>query len=147
MTAGNRKENIGIVYLIGAGPGDPGLITVKGKEALQNCDAVVYDNLIPDELIVLVPERVEKYYVGKSEGRHTLEQEDINALLVKLAKEGKRIARLKGGDPFIFGKRREVRDNPGNHSGSSGAGLLWNPLYRQEPVVVCIIPDRAQGDR
>lgn len=107
MTAGNKKDTIGIVYLIGAGPGDPGLITVKGKEALQNCGAVVYDNLIPDELIVLVPEGVEKYFVGKSAGRHTLKQEDINALLVKLAMEGKRIARLKGGDPFIFGRGGE----------------------------------------
>jgi uroporphyrinogen III methyltransferase/synthase len=107
MTAGNKKDNNGIVYLIGAGPGDPGLITVKGKEILQNCDAVVYDNLIPDELIVLVPSGAETFFVGKCAGRHTLKQEEINSLLVKLAKEGKKIARLKGGDPFIFGRGGE----------------------------------------
>jgi uroporphyrinogen III methyltransferase/synthase len=104
---GKYDDNRGIVYLIGAGPGDPGLITVRGREILRQCDAVVYDNLIPDELIVLLPEKVEKYYVGKSAGKHTLRQVDINKLLVKLAAEGKKIARLKGGDPFIFGRGGE----------------------------------------
>jgi uroporphyrinogen III methyltransferase/synthase len=106
----NRKlsrRNTGIVYLIGAGPGDPGLITVKGKEILKRCDAVVYDNLIPDELIVSVPDQAEKHYVGKCAGKHTLEQDEINLLLVKLASEGKKVARLKGGDPFIFGRGGE----------------------------------------
>lgn len=109
MSDRNKKSpsNQGIVYLIGAGPGDPGLITIKGREMLNQCDAVVYDNLIPDELIVLLPEKVEKHFVGKSAGRHTLKQEDINRLLVKLASQGKKIARLKGGDPFLFGRGGE----------------------------------------
>ncbi|UCC79898.1 MAG: uroporphyrinogen-III C-methyltransferase [Candidatus Zixiibacteriota bacterium] len=109
MADRNKKSpsNQGIVYLIGAGPGDPGLFTVKGREILNQCHAVVYDNLIPDELIVLLPEKVEKYFVGKSAGKHTLKQEDINRLLVKLALEGKKIARLKGGDPFLFGRGGE----------------------------------------
>lgn len=107
MKSGNKNASDGIVYLIGAGPGDPGLITVKGKEILQCCDAVVYDNLIPDELIILVSPGAETFFVGKSAGRHTMKQEDINALLVRLAKEGKKIARLKGGDPFIFGRGGE----------------------------------------
>jgi uroporphyrinogen III methyltransferase/synthase len=97
----------GTVYLIGAGPGDPGLITVKGRELLQSCDSVVYDDLIPPELIFSLPAGVEKYYVGKRSGKHSSSQEEINELLVKLASEGKSVARLKGGDPFIFGRGRE----------------------------------------
>ena len=97
----------GIVYLIGAGPGDPGLITVKGREILQSCDAVVYDKLIPIELIVMLPETIEKIYVGKRSGEHSLTQDKINELIVKLAIEGKKVARLKGGDPLMFGRCAE----------------------------------------
>jgi uroporphyrinogen III methyltransferase/synthase len=97
----------GIVYIIGAGPGDPGLITVRGKELLESCDAVVFDDLIPDELIAVLPASVEKYYVGKKPGHHFTSQDEINALIVKLARAGKSVARLKGGDPFIFGRGRE----------------------------------------
>jgi uroporphyrinogen III methyltransferase/synthase len=93
----------GRVYLIGAGPGHPELITVRGQRLLRECDAVVYDYLLADELIVLLPESVEKHYVGKRAGQHMLPQDEINALLVTLATEGKNVARLKGGDPFIFG--------------------------------------------
>jgi uroporphyrinogen III methyltransferase/synthase len=100
------SEN-GIVYIIGAGPGDPGLITVRGKELLQSCDAVVFDDLTPDELIASLQAKVEKYYVGKKPGRHFTSQDEINSLIVKLAKNGKSVARLKGGDPFIFGRGRE----------------------------------------
>lgn len=97
----------GIVYLIGAGPGNPDLITVRGRRLLEQCDVVVYDNLIPDELIVTLPERVERRYVGKLSSVHTLPQEEINELLVTLAQQGKRVARLKGGDPFTFGRGAE----------------------------------------
>ncbi len=97
----------GRVYLIGAGPGDPDLISVKGYERLQSCDAVVYDNLIPSELIVSLPRNIEKYYVGKKAGNHALPQDDINSLMGKLAKEGKIVVRLKGGDPFVFGRGGE----------------------------------------
>lgn len=93
----------GKVYLVGAGPGHPELITVRGQRLLQSCDAVVYDNLLPDELIVTLPEQVEKHYVGKRAGQHSVPQDEINALLVDLAKQGKNVVRLKGGDPFIFG--------------------------------------------
>ena len=79
----------GIVYLIGGGPGDPGLITVRGQELLSSCDAVVYDNLIPDELIITLPAGVEKYYVGKKAADHSLPQDKINELLLRLAGEGK----------------------------------------------------------
>lgn len=102
-----QDTKTGFVYLIGAGPGNPDLITVRGRQLLQACDVVVYDNLIPDELIVTLPERVERKYVGKLSSVHTLPQEEINELLVSLAQEGKRVARLKGGDPFTFGRGAE----------------------------------------
>lgn len=100
----------GIVYLIGAGPGSPDLITVRGFELLSRADTVVYDNLIPAELIVRLPETVEKIYVGKQSDRHTLPQEQINELLVRLAGEGKTVARLKGADPLVFGRGGEEAD-------------------------------------
>ncbi len=97
----------GKVYLIGAGPGDPDLISVKGKECLEKCTAVVYDNLVSPELIVTLSPETEKYYVGKKAGDHALPQDDINDLMVRLASEGKIVARLKGGDPFLFGRGGE----------------------------------------
>jgi uroporphyrinogen III methyltransferase / synthase len=97
----------GIVYLIGAGPGHPGLITRWGYELLQQCDAVAYDALIPMELIAELPERVEKHYVGKRAGRHSLPQSQINELLAALARRSLKVVRLKGGDPFIYGRSSE----------------------------------------
>jgi len=103
----DRDPGKGIVYLVGAGPGDPDLITVKGKYLLQHCDVVVYDALIPRELVAVLPAQVERRYVGKQAGRHSLPQQEINDLLVGLASRGKRIVRLKGGDPFVFGRGGE----------------------------------------
>lgn len=97
----------GTVYLVGAGPGDPDLITVRAKHLLDNCDAVVYDSLIPYELILTLPAEVEHHYVGKQAGRHSLPQPEIHQLLVKLASQGKQVVRLKGGDPFVFGRGGE----------------------------------------
>ncbi|NOZ22278.1 MAG: uroporphyrinogen-III C-methyltransferase [Planctomycetes bacterium] len=97
---------IGTVYLIGAGPGDPGLITVRGMECLRKADVVVYDYLSNPALLREAPE-AEHIYVGKRGSTHVLEQPDINDLLVAKAKEGKAIARLKGGDPFVFGRGGE----------------------------------------
>jgi uroporphyrinogen III methyltransferase/synthase len=94
----------GIVYLVGAGPGHPGLITRWGYELLQKCDAVAYDALIPMELISGLPETVERYYVGKRARRHSVPQPQINELLATLAKRGLNVVRLKGGDPFVFGR-------------------------------------------
>jgi len=102
-----RKDGKGMVFLIGAGPGDPGLITVKGKRHLKQCDAVIYDNLLAPELIVAIPPKTEKYYVGKRAGVHPVPQEQINELMLKLAREGKCVARLKGSDPLIFGRGGE----------------------------------------
>jgi uroporphyrinogen III methyltransferase/synthase len=96
-----------IVYLVGAGPGDPGLITVKGKQAIEKADVIVYDRLASPQLLQSTHPNAEKIYVGKLPDRHTLTQEEINELLVRKAKEGKVVTRLKGGDPFIFGRGGE----------------------------------------
>jgi len=93
--------------LVGAGPGNPELITVKARQVLDECDAVVYDSLIPDELLVTLLPAVDRRYVGKKSGRHSLPQQEINDLLVRLASQGKRVVRLKGGDPFVFGRGAE----------------------------------------
>lgn len=97
----------GKVYLVGAGPGDPGLITVKGREAIEEADLIVYDYLANEKLLSYVKEGAEIIYVGKRGGNHTLSQEKINDLIVARAREGKIVVRLKGGDPFIFGRGGE----------------------------------------
>ncbi|ACV62134.1 uroporphyrin-III C-methyltransferase [Desulfofarcimen acetoxidans DSM 771] len=97
----------GIVYLIGAGPGDPKLITVRGVECIKKADVVVYDRLAGSRLLGYAAPHAEMIYVGKSPDRHTLRQEEINQLLVKKAAQGLVVARLKGGDPFVFGRGGE----------------------------------------
>lgn len=97
----------GLVYLVGAGPGEPGLITVRGLEALRGADVVVYDALANPRLLREARGDAELVCVGKRGGRHTMKQEEINALLVAKAKEGRRVCRLKGGDPFVFGRGGE----------------------------------------
>ncbi len=95
------------VYLVGAGPGDPGLITVKGKECVQNADVIIYDYLASPALLSHARKSAELIYVGKKGGDHTLSQDEINALIVEKAKSGGIVCRLKGGDPFIFGRGGE----------------------------------------
>ena len=96
-----------MIYLVGSGPGDPGLFTVKGVECMKRADAVVYDRLAPEALLSHAPAHAERIYVGKKPGAPTMPQEEINATLVRLGREGKTVVRLKGGDPYVFGRGGE----------------------------------------
>jgi uroporphyrin-III C-methyltransferase len=104
---GGDSEVPGTVYLVGAGPGDPRLLTLRGAEVLRQADVVVYDRLAPAALIDLAPHRAERVDAGKSPGRVAIDQEGINRLVVDRAREGKTVVRLKGGDPFVFGRGGE----------------------------------------
>lgn len=101
---------MGKVYLLGAGPGDPELITVKGCKLLKSCDAVIYDRLATEDLLDYVKEDCEKIYVGKEAGKHYKKQEEINDILVDCGMRHKLVVRLKGGDPFVFGRGGEEID-------------------------------------
>lgn len=97
----------GIVYLVGAGPGDTGLLTLRGAELIKQADVLVYDALVNKDLLRMAPKGVEIIYAGKRAADHAIPQEELNALLVSKAKEGKRVVRLKGGDPYVFGRGGE----------------------------------------
>src|SRR5215207_10398317 len=103
----------GVVYLVGAGPGDAGLMTMRGAELLARADVVVYDALVNADLLKLAPKEAEVIYGGKRAKDHAISQEELNALLVKKAKEGKTVVRLKGGDPYTFGRGGEEAEELG----------------------------------
>ncbi|MBI5047362.1 MAG: uroporphyrinogen-III C-methyltransferase [Deltaproteobacteria bacterium] len=133
----------GKVYLIGAGPGDPGLVTLKAVECIKGADVVVYDYLANKKFLEYARERAEIIYVGKVGGAHTLPQEEINKLIIEKAKKGKVIARLKGGDPFIFGRGGEEAEEiiqagiayevvPGVTAGVAAAAYAGIPLTHRD---------------
>lgn len=110
----------GFVYLVGAGPGDQGLLTLKGRECILNADVVVYDRLVHPTILAMIPRDCEKIDVGKTSGHHPIPQEQINEILLTKAKEGKNVVRLKGGDPFVFGRGAEELELLAEHQISFG---------------------------
>jgi len=105
----------GVVYLVGAGPGDPGLITVTGLERLRSAEVVVYDRLVDRRLLAAIPADAERIDVGKRPGAHAMAQDEINQLLVERARAGRRVVRLKGGDPYVFGRGGEEAAHLAEH--------------------------------
>ena len=102
-----KSKKQGLVWLVGAGPGDPGLITIKGRQCIRDADVLVYDFLVNPDLLSERKPGSEVICAGKRAGCHAMSQEETNALLVKLGLEGKKVCRLKGGDPFVFGRGGE----------------------------------------
>ena len=107
VLGGRRAAKLGAVWLVGAGPGDPELLTIKALKALERADVVVHDGLVSDEILALAPARARRISVAKRKSRHSYSQDEINRMLVAFALEGLNVVRLKGGDPFIFGRGGE----------------------------------------